>query len=202
MKLHESPSPNARRVHIFMAEKGIEIERVAVDIRAGENIADEYRAKNPAGRVPTLELDDGTFLAESVAICRYLEGINPTPNLFGETPLEMATIEMWGRRAEINFMAEVAGAFRNITGFFKDRETCVAEWGQVCAEKAPKALEMFDTQLADTEYVAGDRFTIADITLGVAVAFAAQVKVVAMPDLPNLARWQEQINARESFASN
>ncbi|MFT7651353.1 MAG: glutathione S-transferase, partial [Candidatus Azotimanducaceae bacterium] len=167
MKLHESPSPNARRVHIFMAEKGIEIERVAVDIRAGENIADEYRAKNPAGRVPTLELDDGTFLAESVAICRYLEGINPTPNLFGETPLEMATIEMWGRRAEINFMAEVAGAFRNITGFFKDRETCVAEWGQVCAEKAPKALEMFDTQLADTEYVAGDRFTIADITLGV-----------------------------------
>ncbi|MFT7653667.1 MAG: glutathione S-transferase, partial [Candidatus Azotimanducaceae bacterium] len=81
------------------------------------------------------------------------------------------------------------------------RETCVAEWGQVCAEKAPKALEMFDTQLADTEYVAGDRFTIADITLGVAVAFAAQVKVVAMPDLPNLARWQEQINARESFAA-
>jgi glutathione S-transferase len=201
MKLHESPSPNARRVHIFMAEKGIEIERVAVDIRAGENIADEYRAKNPAGRVPTLELDDGTFLAESVAICRYLEGINPTPNLFGETPLEMATIEMWGRRAEINFMAEVAGAFRNITGFFKDRETCVAEWGQVCAEKAPKALEMFDAQLADTEYVAGNRFTIADITLGVAVGFAAQVKVVAMPDLPNLARWQERINSRESFAA-
>ena len=202
MKLYESPSPNARRVHIFMAEKGIEIERVAVDIRAGENIADEYRTKNPAGRVPTLELDDGTYLAESVAICRYLEGVNPTPNLFGETPLEMATIEMWGRRAEINFMAEVAGAFRNITGFFKDRETCVAEWGQVCAEKAPKALEMFDTQLADSEYLAGDRFTIADITLGVAVAFAAQVKVVPMPELANLARWQEQINARESFAAS
>lgn len=202
MKLYESPSPNARRVHIFMAEKGIEIERVVVDIRAGENIAGEYLAKNPAGRVPTLELDDGTFLAESVAICRYLEGMNPTPNLFGETPLEMATVEMWGRRAEINFMAEVAGAFRNITGFFKDRETCVAEWGQVCAEKAPKALEMFDIQLADNEYLAGDRFTIADITLGVAVAFAAQVKVVPMPDLANLARWQERINARESFAAS
>ena len=166
MKLHETPGvPNARRVHVFMAEKGIDMERVVVDIRGGENLSDEYRAKNPAGRVPTLELDDGTFISESVAICRYLEGLHPSPNLFGEDALQQAAIEMWARRAEMGFLAEVAGAFRNITGFFKDRETCVKEWGEVCAAKAPKALDMFDAQLADNGFLAGDKFSNADITL-------------------------------------
>ena len=202
MKLHESPSPNARRVHVFMAEKGIDMERVPVDIRAGENLSDEYRAKNPAGRVPCLELDDGTFISESVAICRYLEALHPEPNLFGNDGLEMATIEMWARRVELNFMAEVAGAFRNITGFFKDRETCVEEWGHVCAEKAPKALEIFDAQLANNAYLAGDRFSIADITLGVAVDFAEMVKVVPIPELANLARWRAEISSRPSFSAS
>ena len=152
MKLHESPSPNARRVHIAMAEKSIEIERVAVDIRAGENISAEYLAKNPGGRVPMLELDDGTFIGESVSITRYLDAIGEGPSLFGDSPLAQAQIDMWQRRAEFNFLLEVAGAFRNITGFFKDRETCVEAWGVVCAEKAPKALTMFDDQLAQTEF--------------------------------------------------
>ena len=201
MKLHESPSPNARRVHIFMAEKGFDCERVTVDIRGGENLTDAYLAKNPGGRVPLLELDDGTCIAESVAICRYLEGLHAEPNLFGITPVQQAQIEMWQRRAEMNFMAEVAGAFRNITGFFKDRETCVKEWGEVCAEKAPKALTMFDNQLANTEYLAGDAFSIADITLGVAIDFARQVKVVQLPELANLGRWQAQVSARPSFSA-
>ena len=202
MRLHESPSPNARRVHVFMAEKGIDCERVTVDIRAGENLTPEYLAKNPAGRVPVLELDDGTFLSESVAICRYLEGLHPEPNLFGNDPLEAASVEMWQRRAEMNFMAEVAGAFRNITGFFKDRETCVAEWGQVCAEKAPKALEFFDAHLADNQFLVGDKFSIADITLGLAIDFAGMVKVVEIPDLANLSRWKAEIDARESFSAS
>ncbi len=201
MKLHESPSPNARRVHVFMAEKGIDMERVPVDIRGGENISPEYLAKNPAGRVPVLELDDGTFLGESVAICRYLEGLHPEPNLFGEGPLETALVDMWQRRVELNFMNEVAGAFRNITGFFKDRETCVAEWGQVCAEKAPKALTMFDDQLADSPYLAGDRFTIADITLVIALDFAKMVKVVDLPELDNISRWYGEVSQRPSFAA-
>ena len=131
MKLHESPSPNARRVTVFMAEKGIECETVSVDIRAGENIQSDYLKKNPAGRVPVLELDDGTFISESMAICRYLEAIRPEPNLFGSTAIEVANVEMWQRRVELNLFLEIAGAFRNITGFFKDRETCVEEWGQV-----------------------------------------------------------------------
>lgn len=202
MKLYESPSPNARRVQIFMAEKGVDCERVAVDIRAGENISEAYLAKNPGGRVPVLELDDGTFLSETVAICRYLEGMNPEPNLFGNTPLAQATVEMWARRAELNFMLEVAGAFRNITGFFKDRETCVKEWGEVCAEKAPKALQMFDDRLGHSEYLAGDQFSIADITLGVAIDFANMVKVVPVPQLTHISRWQEQINARPSFSAS
>ena len=203
MKLHEAnATPNARRVHIFMAEKGIEIERVPVDIRAGENLSEAYLAKNPAGRIPTLELDDGTFLSESVAICRYLEGMQPSPNLFGADPQQAALIEMWGRRAEINFMMDVAGAFRNITGFFKDRETCIKEWGEVCAERAPKTLEVFDAQLADHEFIAGSEFSIADITLGVAVGFAKQVKVIDMPELSNLARWEAQLNERPSFSAS
>ncbi len=202
MKLHESPSPNARRVQVFMAEKGIDMERVPVDIRAGENITPEYLAKNPAGRVPVLELDDGTFIGESVAICRYLEGLHPEPNLFGEGPLESALVDMWQRRVELNFMAEVAGAFRNITGFFKDRETCVAEWGQVCAEKAPKALAMFDAQLADNTYLAGDKFSIADITLVIALDFAKMVKVVDLPELDNINRWYAEVNQRPSFQAS
>jgi|TARA_S200000501_G_C20717764_1_gene697024 glutathione S-transferase len=202
MKLYESPSPNARRVHIFMAEKGIECERIAVDIRAAENLSAEYLAKNPGGRVPMLELEDGTFIGESVAICRYLESLQPESPLFGESGIEAAKVEMWQRRAELNFLLEVAGAFRNITGFFKDRETCVAEWGQVCAERAPKMLSMFDEQLSQTAYLAGDTFSIADITLAVALDFARMVKVVALPELPNIERWYGQVSARSSFGAN
>ena len=202
MKLYESPSPNARRVHIFMAEKGIECERIAVDIRAAENLSAEYLAKNPGGRVPMLELEDGTFIGESVAICRYLESLQPESPLVGESGIEAAKVEMWQRRAELNFLLEVAGAFRNITGFFKDRETCVAEWGQVCAERAPKMLSMFDEQLSQTAYLAGDSFSIADITLAVALDFARMVKVVALPELSNIEHWYGEVSARSSFGAN
>lgn len=202
MKLYEAPSPNARRVHIAMAEKGIELDRVAVDIRGGENLSDEFLAKNPGGRVPVLELDDGTYIGESVSISRYLDAIGEGPMLFGDTPLAQAQIDMWQRRAELNFFLEVAGAFRNITGFFKDRETCVEAWGVVCADRAPKALSMFDAQLEDSEFLAGDQFSVADITLGVGLDFARSVKVVELPELPNIKRWHMQLNARASFSAS
>ena len=202
MKLHESPSPNARRVTVFMAEKGIECARVSVDIRGGENIQSDYLKKNPAGRVPVLELDDGTFISESMAICRYLEAIQPEPNLFGSTAIEVANVEMWQRRVELNLFLEIAGAFRNITGFFKDRETCVEEWGQVCAENAPKALAMFDDQLSKSEYLAGDRFTVADITLAITLDFSEMVKVAPLPSLDNITRWRETVSARSSLVPN
>ena len=202
MKLYEAPSPNARRVHIALAEKGIEVERIAVDIRGGENLSDEFLAKNPGGRVPVLELDDGTYIGESVSISRYLDAIGEGPLLFGDTPLAQAQIDMWQRRAELNFFLEVAGAFRNITGFFKDRETCVEAWGVVCADRAPKALSMFDAQLEHSEFLAGDQFSVADITLGVGLDFARSVKVVELPELPNIKRWQMQLNARASFSAS
>jgi glutathione S-transferase len=202
MKLYEAPSPNARRLHIAMAEKGIELDRVAVDIRGGENLSDEFLAKNPGGRVPVLELDDGTYIGESVSISRYLDAIGEGPMLFGDTPLAQAQIDMWQRRAELNFFLEVAGAFRNITGFFKDRETCVEAWGVVCADRAPKALSMFDAQLEHSEFLAGDQFSVADITLGVGLDFARSVKVVELPELPNIKRWHMQLNARASFSAS
>ena len=202
MKLYEAPSPNSRRVHIAMAEKGIELDRVAVDIRGGENLSDEFLAKNPGGRVPVLELDDGTYIGESVSISRYLDAIGEGPMLFGDTPLAQAQIDMWQRRAELNFFLEVAGAFRNITGFFKDRETCVEAWGVVCADRAPKALSMFDAQLEHSEFLAGDQFSVADITLGVGLDFARSVKVVELPELPNIERWHMQLKARASFSAS
>ena len=202
MKLYEAPSPNARRVHIAMAEKGIELDRVVVDIRGGENLSDEFLAKNPGGRVPVLELDDGTYIGESVSISRYLDAIGEGPMLFGDTPLAQAQIDMWQRRAELNFFLEVVGAFRNITGFFKDRETCVEAWGVVCADRAPKALSMFDAQLEHSEFLAGDQFSVADITLGVGLDFARSVKVVELPELPNIKRWNMQLNARASFSAS
>ena len=202
MKLYEAPSPNARRVQVFMAEKGFDCERIPVDIRAGENISEAFLAKNPGGRVPVLELDDGTCIGESVAICRYLEGLHPEPNLFGDSPLQCALIEMWQRRVELNLMSEVAGAFRNITGFFKDRETCVKEWGEVCAAKAVKTVSIFDNQLADNQYLAGDKFSIADITLAITLDFAKMVKVVELPELPNISRWYAEVNARPSMSAS
>jgi glutathione S-transferase len=121
--------------------------------------------------------------------------------MFGNDGVSVARIEMWQRRVEFNFLLEVAGAFRNITAFFKDRETCVKEWGEVCAERAPKSLAMFDAQLAQNEYLAGEHFSIADITLGVAIDFAKMVKVVELPELPNLTRWKIQMDARVSFSA-
>jgi len=205
MKLHEAESPNARRVRIFMAEKGIDCPSVAVDIRGGENLSPAFLEKNPIGRVPVLELDDGTYLSESVAICRYLEGLHPSPNLFGEGPKESATVEMWNRRAEFNFGLNAAMAFRNISGFFKDRETCVPEWGSVCAEEARSKLGVFEERLAESEYLAGDRFSIADISFGVFYGFADLVEKMAKIDLdrgrPHLRRWYEAISKRPSFAT-
>ena len=204
MKLHEAESPNARRVHIFLKEKGVEIPSVPVDIRAAENLSPEFLAKNPAGRVPVLELDDGPFLSESVAISRYIEALHPDPNLFGRGAEETARVEMWNRRAELNFGLNAAMAFRNISGFFKDRETCVEEWGRVCADEAKAKLAMFEDQLGKTAYLAGENFSIADISFGVFYGFSEMVEKMAGIDFdrdrPNLKRWYGELASRPSFA--
>lgn len=203
MKLHVAPSPNALRVEIFMQEKDIEpFSTQSYDLRGGDNLSTEFRQMNPFGRVPVLELDDGTFLAESVAICRYLEGLHPEPALFGSTPLELAQVEMWNRRAELNFMLPAATAFRNITGIFKDREKVSEEWGHISAEVAAAALAVFDEHLADTTFLVGDTFSVADITFAIAVNFAERVQVDLPYDLPNIARYRETVAARPSFQAS
>lgn len=204
MKLYESRSPNARRVNIFLAEKGVEIPREEVNIQVGENLKPEHRARNPVGRVPVLELDDGEFLSESAAICRYIEGLYPEPNLFGADFAEMAVVEMWHRRAEHNYFLELTAAFRNITGFFKDRETPVAAWGEVCAERAAANLTFFDDHLASHDYLALDRFTVADILFGVALDFTSLVR--KLTDKPftfpaNVQNYQNRLRERPSWAA-
>jgi len=204
MKLHEAESPNARRVSIVLKEKGIDIPRVAVDIRGGENLTPEFLAMNPAGRVPVLELDDGIFISESVAISRYIEGLHPEPCLFGKGPEEAARVEMWNRRAELNYGLNAAMAFRNISGIFKDRETCVEEWGRVAADEAKDKLGMFEDQLGKSAFLAGGDFSIADITMGVFYGFSNLVEKMAGVDFgldrPNLKRWYGELSSRPSFA--
>ena len=204
MKLYESRSPNARRVNLFLAEKGADLPREDVNIQSGENLRAEHKTRNPMGRVPVLELDNGEHLSESVAICRYLEGLHPNPNLFGETPEAMATVEMWNRRAEQNYFLELTGAFRNISGFFKDRETPVVEWGEQCVGRAVSSLAIFDDHLNEHEYLALDRFSIADITFGVALDFTSLVrKLTGKPFLfpANVKAYQDRLRSRSTWAT-
>lgn len=194
-------TPNGRRVRVFLAEKGITVPSVFIDLRAGDNIGAAHRARNPFGRVPVLELDDGTCIAESVAICRYFEELQPTPVLFGSDTMSRVMVEMWNRRAEINFLLPGAQAFRNLTGIFKDREKISAEWGAISQEAAADALAIFDERLGQSRFLAGDAFSIADITFGVALDFFQAVKLELPFDLPNVTRYRTELAARPSWTA-
>ena len=183
-----------------MAEKGIEVPRVEVDIFGAENLGEAFLAKNPMGRIPVLELDNGRFISESVAICRYFEETRPTPLLFGTTPESKATVEMWNRRGELNFFTAVGQAFRNLSGTFKDRETCSEEAGAIAKETAAAAIPAFEARLGEAEFLAGDNFSIADITFLVALDFAKRTQVYTEDYGPNLQRWYDAIGARPSAA--
>ena len=193
-----SSSPNGRRVNVFLKEKGIQLPATEIDLRGAENLSEDFLQKNPFGLVPVLELDDGSFLAESQAICRLLEGLHPDPNLFGESAVEQAMVEMWCRRVEMNYLVSVAQGFRNSTGFFKDRERCSAEWGSISVERAQDFAERIDRHLADHQYLAGGRYTVADLVLAVIVGFASVVGQKHL-ELANLGRHHAEVTARPSF---
>ena len=156
-------------------------------------------AKNPAGGLPVMELDDGTHLAESVAICRYLEGLHPEPNLMGKDNREQAFIEMWNRRMELNLFAPVARAFQHTSEIFKPILKQFPEYGETQREITRLQLQWLDAQIGNKPFIAGDRFTVADITALVAVDFGAQLAGVQLdPSLKNLARWHQSVSSRPS----
>ncbi|MCL6416159.1 glutathione S-transferase family protein [Aestuariirhabdus sp. Z084] len=196
--LETSTAPNARRVRIFLAEKGINIEYVQVDIMQRENLSSEFRSKNPWGKVPVLELDDGTCLSESIAICRYFEELQPEPPLMGSTALEKATIEMWQRRMEFTLMLSVGMGFQHLSGAFNDRMTPVQEWGEINRQASIGMLETLDKHLANNTYIAGEAFSVADITALCAIDFARVIKVRPSPEQTHLLRWHQLVSSRPS----
>jgi glutathione S-transferase len=199
MKLYDSKmAPNPRRVRIFLAEKGIQVPDDQIDLAKAQNRSPEFLKINPMGGVPVLQMDDGTNLAESVAICRYFEGTHPEPRLMGVDARDKAEVEMWQRRMELNLLSTVAGCFRNTSEFFKGRIPQVPEYGEVCRQAAEKAFGMVDGFLADRRFIAGERYTIADITALVAVDFAKLIKLRVSPEQKNLARWHEAVSSRPS----
>jgi len=200
MKIYDFAfAPNPRRLRIFVAEKGLKIPTEQVDLATGKNRTPEMLAKNPAGGLPFVELDDGTHLAESVAICRYLEGLHPEPNLMGKDSRDQAFIEMWNRRVELNLFSAAARAFQHTNELFKARIKQFPEYGATQRETVAQQFKWLDAQIGNKPFIAGDRFTIADITAEVAVDFAVQAAGVPMdPALKNLGRWHQSVSSRPS----
>jgi glutathione S-transferase len=199
MKIYESHSaPNPRRVRMFLAEKGVEVPYEEIDIVKAVNRGEDFRRKNPLSTVPVLELDDGTCISESVAICRYFEEVHPQPPLFGTDAKQRALVEMWNRRMEFNVLQPIADAFRQRHDFFKGRIRQLPDYAEVQRLNAEDGLAWLDRELGAHRFVAGDQFSIADITAVVAVDFGRVSKIAIKPDQQNLARWHAEISARPS----
>ena len=204
MKLHNSIGPNPHVVRIFLAEKGVSIPLVPVDLMGGENRREPYLSKNPSGQLPCLELDDGTFLAEITAICEYLEEKHPKPSLIGSTPEERANTRMWVRRLDLNIIEPMANAFRYGAGLalFKDRIRTMPQAADDLKALASEKLAWLDGQIAGRDFVAGKNFTLADVLLFAFVEFGASVGQPLDPALKNLAAWRERVAARPSIEAS
>lgn len=200
MKLFDGgKAPNPRRVRIFLAEKGIEVPLVPIDMNAMEHREEAVASRNPLRRLPVLELDDGTIITESIAICRYFEELHPEPALFGRGPLGKAIVEMWQRRMELNLMMAVAQAFRHIHPAMKEWEKPqIPEWGEANKPKALEFLHLLDGELAGREFVAGDDYSVADITGMIAVDFMKPARIQVPDELGNVMRWYRAVAARPS----
>ena len=200
MKLYDGGrAPNPRRVKVFLAEKGITVPVEQVDLGKLAHKSPAYTAVNPLQRVPALELDDGTVISESIAICRYFEQLHPEPPLFGVEPKDMAMVEMWERRLEFHLLGPVSHVFRNSHPAMKDMEVPqVQAWADANRPRVMDFLALLDRELKGRRYIAGDRYTVADITGMISVDFMKPAKL-AMPDtLTNLKRWHDEVSARPS----
>lgn len=198
MKLYDTPlAPNPRRVRWFMAEKGInDIEIVTLNLIQGEHKTPDYLAKAGLPNVPALELDDGTTITESIAICRYLESKYPEPNLFGRTPEETAVIEMWMRRAELMVAMPMMLGVRHThpaLAALEKQDPVIAEHNK---HAALRACRMLDRRLAESEWLGGARITIADIVAFIGIDFARMIKLAPPEDLSHLGRWMAVMRDR------
>ncbi|MSP43891.1 MAG: glutathione S-transferase family protein [Alphaproteobacteria bacterium] len=201
MKLYEfKAAPNPRRVRVYLAEKNFSIPCEQVNLFKGEHKAPGFLAKNPFARVPVLELDDGRTLAESMAICRYIEELKPSPPLFGRNREEHAFVEMWQRSAEYELLFPIANAFRHGTEFGKGLESNQnTAWAETCRARALAAMKILDAELGGRQFVAGNEFTVADITTMVSIDFGAATGAVKVPDdMKHLKRWHGEVSARPS----
>ena len=209
MKLHDCQmAPNPRRVRIFLAEKGLEVEKVEHSILGGETCGEEYLKINPWGTVPALELDDGTVIREAPAIFRYIEAQHPEPNLIGADPKEAAEIESWERFAELNGMGAIGEFFRNQTEALAGRGLpgptsldlipALVERGKA---RAGWFYQQINEQLGKREYLGRDSYSIADITAQCAIDFGTAVSLGIPDDCANVARWYEAVSARPSAAN-
>jgi glutathione S-transferase len=190
---YDSPrAPNPRRVRIFLAEKGLDLPREEIDIMAGVHFRAEYRSRIGTHHVPALALADGTVLTESIAICRYLEALVPEPNLFGRDARETAVIEMWQRRVEFQLLLPVGYVLRHGNPAMKVLEDQVPEWAAANRPRVLAGLDWLDKRLAQAPFVAGDRFTVADISAVVAIDF---MRTIRQP----IPEWAARVRARPSM---
>jgi glutathione S-transferase len=202
MKLYDGGrAPNPRRVRIFLAEKATSLPVEKIDLANLEHKTAEFTALNPLQRVPVLVLDDGTVITESIAICRYIEGLRPEPPLFGRGALEEALVEMWNRRVELNLYQAVAAVFRHTNPAMKDFESQIPEWGEANRPRVFDFLGLLDRELKDRLFVAGDHYSVADITALVAVDFMRPAKLIVPEQLANLRRWHIQVSERSSSSA-
>ncbi|WP_413479623.1 glutathione S-transferase family protein [Vibrio hibernica] len=202
MKLYEfAANPSSRRVGIFLKELGVELATVQLDVRAGENLNEEYLAKSITGKVPMLELDDGTCISETIAICRYIAEKKGDLTLFGKTPVEAGLVEMWQRIVELDGLYAGFQAFRNLSGVYSDRERCVQAWGVESKLRVQEFLPKLDKQLSSHQFIAGDKLSVADITgfLFVGIVCLKALEIDALSDYPNITRWFEQVSQRPAF---
>lgn len=192
-------APNPRRVRIFLAEKGIEIDYRELDMMAGDLKSQGFTGVNPWQRVPVLILDDGQALAETVAICRYFEELSPEPSLFGRGALQKAKIEMWQRRVELGLFHHIAEAFRHLNPKMAHLEIPqVAAWGEANMRKVAADITALDAQLAQNQFIAGDMFSIADITMLVAIDFMKPAKLAVCDEARHVLRWHSEVSQRPS----
>ena len=189
-------APNARRVTMFVAEKGIDLAMDEVDLANRAQLSDEYAQVNPYLQVPALELDDGSVLTESIAICRYFEELHPAPALFGADTLARAQVEMWNRRAELGLLSPVSQAFRHGHPFWKGRHEQIEAIASSSREAALKTMRWLDAELAGRAYLAGGDYTVADITAQCAVLLGKNTGTPVPDDCENLLRWWKQVTAR------